>query len=193
VDRRCSHWAVSQLDHSIRAAVRRVCSSVAALIMLGMQTACAQTARPPLTPEVQAQWVRDSAAYEARLGKFLRDSTRIDSIAGTVNTDSLYRLFHIMLTTKDPSGVFQAIYCEQINLLARFGRLAGHLAIGRMEDSVYGPIGRDAAFSRMTMRLPENGVSQCGQWHGARAPDSLGTTSLDYPSRRPLPPRRPRG
>jgi hypothetical protein len=170
-------------------------SGFGTVLALAMQTACVQSARLPLTPEVQVQWTRDSAAYEARLGKFLRDSTVIDSIARTIDTDSLYRLYHRMLTIQDPAGGLQIIFCEQVRLKTLYGPIAGGLAIRRMEDTVYGPIGHEAAFDRMAARLPAHGVTS-GQWcarSGRPAPDSLGATSLNFTSRRPFPPRRPGG
>ena len=64
---------------------------------------CAQHLPRPLAPEVQARWASDSSAYEARLAKYLRDSTVIDSIARTVNTDSLRKLYQSSPYRQGPS------------------------------------------------------------------------------------------
>jgi len=50
------------------------------------------------------QWLADSAAYEGILNKWLRDSIVIDSIAQTIPTDSLRRLYRAAKDARYPSA-----------------------------------------------------------------------------------------
>jgi hypothetical protein len=139
------------------------------------------------------QWRWDSTRYEAELAKYLRDSLVIDSIARTVDTDSLRQLYRMMLYAEDPMPVLREVLCQRARLAARYGLSPSEIAIRRLRATVWRPEERDAVRA-MEDRMPERAVlsfdPSCSE--GPRAPYTLNGTPLQTLFMRPVPPRRPR-
>jgi hypothetical protein len=95
--------------------------------------------KPVVDPAALQAYSRDSA-------QFVRDSIRwarapfvIDSIARTINTDSLYRLHRNSLTASNQVLTWRELLCEQARMSGRYGGLPAELAQKRMLDTTYKP------------------------------------------------------
>src|SRR3954464_354859 len=104
----------------------------AAIVLLLSATASGCQSPRKLTPDEQAKWTRDSAEYSVNLVRWMRDSALMDSISRTINTDSLYRLFHAALRPQPMVPIVRAITCERNRLGARHGSIPARAAISRM-------------------------------------------------------------
>ena len=132
----------------------------------------------------------DSVAYEQQLAAWLRDSAVIDSIARTIDTDSLYRVHRSALTADNPEPVYQQIACEGDRLYIRHGTIAAELAIARMRDTLWKP-GEEDEVRRMRARLPrvvELSTEHCQPYTGPKAPKRIGDTPLNTRAPRPMRP-----
>jgi hypothetical protein len=119
----------------------------------------------------------------------------IDSISRTINTDSLYRLWHTMLRASDITPVYAAIACETSRQGYEYGSVPAAWAQKRMQDTLWMPDERDA-YRQLTEKIshlsPESigasGVSprKCG-W-GAMQDGTVDGTDLDIDPVRPAPP-----
>jgi len=105
----------------------------------------------------------------------------IDSVAGTINTDSLYRAYHSMLSDPHPEEVLPLIGCIEQLLMWRHGMYPAERAIARMRDTLWR--GADSAANAMLARLPSSGVvdenhSLCGPF-GERGPLTVDGFPMD--------------
>jgi hypothetical protein len=98
-------------------------------------------------------WLADSAAYGGILNKWLRDSTVIDSIAHTIPTDSLQKLYRAAKNAPHPFPIFQAIECEELFLHKRYGLTPMRRAAQRAESASWTPAERDSAVARLPERF----------------------------------------
>jgi hypothetical protein len=164
--------------------------------ILFVSMACRRPESAQLSPLVQARWTSDSADYVGRLDRWRRDSTVIDSIVHTMNTDSLRLLYRAAWTRPQAAPAVQEIVCEQARLARKYGHAAVGIVQRRIKREEWGT--NEGEIDRhMGQRLPnatafELSKERC-HLNGPRAPDSLNGTSLDLLSPRPTPPRRPRG
>lgn len=164
---------------------------LAAVLMLG---SCASNAQErPLPAAIAAQWLRDSVAYQQRLAKWLRDSTVIDSIVRSINTDSLSRLYDRMIRSEHPEVELQLIWCEGRRIGRRYGSIPMLRAEDRVRDSVQASAGQQAV-DRMNHRMPARGLlsgRNCPPLEGPPPPSEHDGTPLNTQTPRPVPPRRP--
>lgn len=136
------------------------------------------------------EWLTDSAAYDGRLSRWLRDSTVIDSIARTISTDSLQKLYRAAKNAPHPFPIFQAMECEQDALHKRYGYTPTMWATQRAESASWTPAERDAAVAR----LPERFVfvdDACNDTLRMAVSRLAGTDLMLRPDTRPLLRRRP--
>ena len=134
----------------------RALRTVLMWLALPAGAACQLGARHP-SPEAQARWTQDSAAYVRDSTKWVRDSVVRDSISRTINTDSLYHLYHRMLLAKDPATLMGLVNCEDGRLSWKYGAEPAELATRRMQDTLWRPGERDAA-KRMWDRIQNMSV-----------------------------------
>lgn len=152
------------------------------LAAMGIATAIPWTAcrQSEPTPEQQAQWSADSAAYESEFATYLRDSTVIDSLAHLVPLDSLRRLYAALERDPDSPELESAAYCEYLRLYLTYGSRPARLAIERLGPP---PAPRSGGSRVITAgescRPPERG------------PEVVGSTNLSYQPHAPRKPRRP--
>ena len=121
-----------------------------------------------------------------QLAKWQRDSTVIDSISRTINTDSLYRLFRAALPPQPMVPIVRALNCESDRLSARYGSIPADAEIERMNDTLWRGIRKadvDAMNSRLNnVSIPElvalgSGQDDCGVRSRL---DSLDGTNLTF-------------
>jgi hypothetical protein len=112
-----------------------------------------------LTPDEQARWTRDSAQYAQDSSKWVRDSVVRDSISHSVDTDSLYRLYHRMLVAEDPVPIMFLVNCEGLRLMWKYGGLPANDAMTRMTDTLWRKDEGQAA-NRMWSKLSNMSVQQ---------------------------------
>lgn len=166
-------------------------------LVLSAVTACQAGPRHP-TPAAQIRWSQDSAAYVRASAKWVRDSVVRDSISRTINTDSLYRLYHRMLNATDPVPVMLLVNCERGRLTWTYGLEPALHALQRMQDTLW-RAGERGLASRMWDRIQnmsvaemaDQGVSpgKCGWKSPARR--AYDGTDLSTIGDRPQSPRRP--
>jgi len=60
-----------------------------------------------------------------------------DSVVRSINTDSAYKLWHVMLTASDIRAAQLNMLCEYVRLSKRYGRNAAHDALARMRDTLW--------------------------------------------------------
>jgi hypothetical protein len=170
------------------------------LCMALPSVAACQSGQPrTLTPDEQARWTRDSARYVQDSVKWVHDSVVRDSISRTVDTDSLYRLYHRMLVAPDPVPIMLLVNCERFRLTWVYAGLPAIAAMTRMEDTLWRQNERDVA-NRMWDRIRNMSVDQmanqgtsrskCGI-RAPRMPRSYNGTDLDAIPSRPQRPARP--
>jgi hypothetical protein len=78
-----------------------------------------------------------SSADSAWLAYLRHDSVVIDSIARTIDTDSLYRLNHALLSVLNIRETYQAAICERTRLARTYGIRPSRRAVERMEDTLW--------------------------------------------------------
>lgn len=147
------------------------------------------------SPLKQPGWASDSADFTRRLDRWQRDSTVIDSIVHTINTDSLRALYRAAWTLPQAALAVQEIVCEQ----ARLARKYGHAAVGIVQRTIEREewdADQQKIDRHMALRLPaamalELSNERC-HLTGPLAPDSLNGTPLNVSSPRPIPPRHPK-
>lgn len=126
-------------------------------------------------------------ASRAEVEQWRRDSTVIDSIAATVQVDSMYRIYRTMLTATNPSVFESARLCELARLSRLHGEKAANLAVARMEDTVW-EAGESARVREMERKLDAGYIvtidSSC-HWSGPVAPERVGSTQLNGTHRPP--------
>jgi hypothetical protein len=182
------------LPKGLAARLRRIAPGAIAALVLGGSLACHDHDETTRAADAARRWTAESAYYESRLARWLRDSAVIDSIARTVDDDSLRSLYRQLVATETPAPILQAILCEQ----TRLADLHGYNALGvvgrRVRRAELGP-DPAAAMRRVEDKLPTMLFhvtgGPCGE-PGPRGPDSVGSTSLRQERPRPSPPQRPR-
>jgi hypothetical protein len=144
--------------------------------------------------ERRERWVADSTSYAARLGKWLRDSAVVDSVARTVDITEMVQAFHKLVTAPQPLDEAANVSCARLRIFWDYGSLAADIAGERARDSVKHLLGQKA-FDDATARTPEHalvpmprGFSKC-RGKEVEHRKSVGTTPLDTKEPRPLPPR----
>jgi hypothetical protein len=168
-----------------------------ALLIVAATSASGCPKAKPLTAAEQQQWTHDSAEYEVKLAKFLRDSTVTDSVSRTINTDSLYRLFHAALAPQPIVPITREMTCEFERLSARYGAVPAQWAMTRMTDTLWRSVKKsdvDAMDRRLNnASLDEMKALGSGQFHcGIKTRvDSLNGTNLLFYNPHPLPVHRP--
>lgn len=82
----------------------------------------------------------------------------IDSVASTINTDTLYRAYRSMLVAPHPESVAPLIDCLESKMMWQHGMYPADRAVKRMEDTVWRGVEdqRDA----MEARIPSSGYVQ---------------------------------
>src|SRR5689334_12155470 len=91
-------------------------AGAAAVVLVSAITVASCTSIGSVSPEAQARWSRDSAAYVRDSIKWARDTFVRDSISRTVDTDTLYRLLHTMLVAQNPVPLFAEYECASGSL-----------------------------------------------------------------------------
>lgn len=187
VTRRAARW------------MRRVAPRLALVVALPSVAACQLGHRHPLSAEEQARWSRDSAQYVQDSLKWVRDAVVRDSISRSVNTDSLYHLYHQMLVAPDPVPIMLLVNCESGRVTWLYGT-PGITAMQRMDDTVWRPNERAAA-NRMWDKIRNMSVAQmgtqgvspskCGWRKYPKMPEVYNGTDLETVAPRPRPPKRP--
>jgi hypothetical protein len=81
-----------------------------------------------------------------------RDSTVIDSISRSINTDSLYHLNRTALHATETVPILREINCETKRLSHHYGQTASWAAIQRMQDTLWHPSEKDDV-ARMNGRV----------------------------------------
>ena len=151
------------------------------------------------TPEEQARWRRDTAKYIQDSTKWARDSIVRDSISRSINTDSLYRLYHRMLAASEPVSIMFLVRCEEGRLPWRYGVEPATAAMTRMNDTLWRSDEREAA-NRMWDKIRDMSVGEmagqgvnnvkCG-WPRPKMAESYRGTNLVFIDPRPVAPKRP--
>lgn len=105
----------------------------------------------------------------------------IDSVSRTIDTDSLYHVYHSMLSMPHPEAALPLLGCVEELLIWRHGMYPADRAIARMRDTLWR--GLDSASDAMLARLPSTGVvgqadSLCGPF-GQRGPLIVEGVMLD--------------
>ena len=156
--------------------------------------ACRRPEAAQISPAEQARWASDSAEYSRRLERWRRDSTVIDSIARTINSDSLRSLYRAAWNLPQAAPAVQDIVCEQ----ARLARKYGHAAVGIVQTAIerqeWGT-NQQEIDRHIGQRLPNSTAFELSNERchltGARTPDSLNGTPLNMLGPRPNPPHHP--
>src|SRR5687768_4155157 len=86
-------------------------------VVYGFATLELPACAPPSDDAKAGGAVRDETVAAA----LRRDSTVIDSIVRSANTDSLYRLYRTMLYAPTPAPIYQQIICESFRIGERYG------------------------------------------------------------------------
>jgi hypothetical protein len=135
----------------------------ACAMMASVTTACAQSDPPP-----RAQQHFDPALVREQQ----RRIAAFDSVVRTVNTDSLYKLWHAMLTASDIRAAQLDMDCEMDRLDYQYGQ-AAYTAMEHMRDTLWRK-DDPGAVSRMDQRMAGAstpiGRDTCGPPPPARAP-----------------------
>ena len=126
---------------------------ILAAVGMSIPTAADRARRESGRQSALKQWVADSAAYDGILNKWLRDSTVIDSIAHTIPTDSLRTLYRAAKNDPHPFPIFQAMECERLALLLRYGYTPTTWATQRAESASWTPAEQSAALARLPKRI----------------------------------------
>lgn len=160
-----------------------------------------QPPAPPPNAADSERYRRDSAQYAVDSAKWAHDVFVLDSISRSINTDSLYRLYHLELAARDPAAIEHAILCETDHLFTVYGDEPAGRAETRMEDTVYTSAERassNAIFARLREKDPAIGLSyqkgnyNCGQEHWPpRMPQFYHGTRTDVLPASPRRPQRP--
>jgi hypothetical protein len=159
-------------------AARVSCLSLAAILSLTV-AACGQ-----------ASARRDTSHWDpALLAEQKLRIAAFDSVVRSINTDSLYKLWHWSLTLPDPKVGQQQVECEGGRLMYRYGVSATMTAIRRMQDTLWQNVDpQQLAWLRRGLKgesLPVNRTI-CGPRTTERAPYWLENWAV-YPLPR-LPP-----
>ncbi|HKN67881.1 MAG TPA: hypothetical protein VJW73_16470 [Gemmatimonadaceae bacterium] len=161
-----------------------------AMTILFVSMACRRPEPEQISPSAQARWASDSADYVRRLDRWLRDSTVIDSIVRTINTDSLRSLYRAAWTLPQAAPAVQEIVCEQARLALKHGHAAVGIVQRRIEGEEWSPDQR-LIDRHMGQRLPHATAFELSNERchltGSPAPDSLNGTPLDFVNPRPTP------
>lgn len=180
-----------------RRRVAELIGFVVGSILLTCVGVAASTSDEARAPDAEAIERIELASYEKALAAWLRDSTVVDSVSRTIDTDTLYALYRKMLTAPDPAAIYQEIACEEWRLSRRHHSLPTAAAVRRMMDTVWR---RDEAelVRLMNARLPKPGHVSAGHWScGYRGEESgpaeVNGTSLAFEKPRPVRPRRRKG
>ena len=163
------------------------------MIMVGFTAGCVHRAMGRSTEVAPPVAQRDSLDYEQRLTTWLRDSAVVDSVARTINTDSLFRLTRALLHTTDAVAAQQKIECEKARIASQFGTVPAMRAINRMGDTSWSAAERvrvNALFAEGGMVFVNRKV--CGPF-GPSAPEKIGSTPLNTAYDRPIRPTRRKG
>lgn len=141
------------------------------------------------------QWLADSAAYETRLSRWLRDSVVIESLSRSVSTDSLYHLYRAMYVAQNPRVYVEPIMCFESDLVWRHGRAPAEVAMRRLMDTLWKP-GEGDGLKVIERRMPTSALfsmsdSICGPAVGRRSPDTVSGTWLGFRFARPARPQPP--
>lgn len=165
------------------------------VIAASSPTACRRPqAAHVLSPAEQARWESDSAEYVRQVDQWRRDSSVIDSIARTINTDSLRSLYRAVWNLPHAAAAMQELICEQTRLSRRFGAIPAGIAQEKVQRQEWGTDQKQID-RHLDQRMPSSGTIEISNERchltGARGPDSLNGTSLNFVSPRPTPPRRP--
>ena len=181
---------------------RSILSALALAAIAATSAACQAGRASGKQTAPDTQWGRDSAKYVKDSIKWVHDSLVIDSIARTINLDSLYHLYRSQLRAEDPVPVQRAIDCEMAKQSWLHGSNAAQDAYHRMLDTVYRKTdsadmkrvsGRLRSMSVAEMASLSVGERQCGKFSrwGPQHPDSVDGAPLLGRGGRPAPPRRP--
>jgi len=163
-------------------------------ILVAIASGC-ESAQPEAAPVPQPvnEWQRDSSAYDDALAIWLRDSAVVDSVARTINTDSLFRMYRRMLRDTNPAPIMQEIACEEWRLRRRYKALPSQAALRRMMDTLWWPPEADAV-RRMNERLDGIGPVTTGPWACGGdverlVPEVVSGAPMSMSTARPVPPR----
>lgn len=142
-----------------------ICGLVMPLLLAGF--ACGQ---PP------AHNASRTGADSALVREQGRRLAAYDSVVRSINTDSAYKLWHVMLTASDIRTAQLDMLCEYLRLSKRYGRNAAHDALARMRDTLWkhddGRRVRDMD-KRLAGESPMIGRNTCGPQSDPPAPNWL--------------------
>jgi hypothetical protein len=99
----------------------------------------AASCRPNPTPERVVAYQAAVTRFEHDSAKWVRDSLVRDSISRTINTDSLYHLYHVMLLATEPVPIMSLLHCEKCRLGWKYGIEPTLAAEARMYDTLFTP------------------------------------------------------
>jgi hypothetical protein len=86
----------------------------------------------------QASPRRDTRAFDpALVQEQHRRIAAFDSVVRSINTDSVYKLWHWSLSLPDPKIGQQQAMCEEGRLMYRYGVSAAMAALRRMQDTLW--------------------------------------------------------
>ena len=166
---------------------------VLALSIAGTYVASASACwSPPGDRSTDAATTPEDSVYAAKLKKYLRDSTVLDSLTKLVPTDSLYALYRLALEPgKADVKLVAAVWCEELRLSLVHGTIPQKRATRRMLDTVYRDRGIRDAFRYFAAQAPSDGKfdeQACGKLP-PESPIEVNGTSTDVEPYRPRPPR----
>ena len=141
------------------------------------------------------------AAYKAALSQFERDSANwavMDSISRTINTDSLYHLYHVLLHSANPVPIMHLRDCEEFRLVWRYGAKPTIAAKRRMADTLFTPSERKLAIERDAklditaedLAILRTGPKACGPM-GPMQGNIVDGAHIETTETRPVRPRKP--
>lgn len=124
---------------------------------------------------------RANPTFDTLMQKVRQRQRVIDSVASTINTDTLYRAYHSMLVAPHPESVAPLIDCIERRMMWQRGMYPAQRAIQRMKDTVWARV--EGQVSAMEARIPASGYLQsndslCGPF-GRRGPLIIDGVPLD--------------
>lgn len=179
-------------------ALKARCSQLDVLFVLALSIAgmCAASAlacwsSPNDRNPANANAIPEDSADAAKLKKYLRDSTVLDSLTRLVRTDSLYKLYRLALEPgRADAKLVAAVWCEELRLTLIHGPVPEKRAVDRMLDTVYSDHGIRDAFRYFAAQAPAEGnfdEQACGRLP-QRSPIEVDGTRTDVEPYRPQPP-----
>lgn len=141
---------------------RRVAVALSTLVAVAVVLGAWRSSHPRHEPPVRGFALGPEAEHREHV---------LDSVASTIDTDSLYHMYRSILNGADPVAVHQQVACMGDRIYSRYGALAADRALRRMFDTLWK--GVEVQQREIWARVPSHAVgisdSICGP-SGPRGP-----------------------